>query len=252
METRDFGRNIVETRYMLGFSHANNLHGTVWYTLAIVILLLKEKLDWKFYSLTTVFNIILYFMTRSRAGVVVVQLVIIAGLLFRYCNKAVFEKMWVYILGALAYVSTIVLTLVSVIVNPWTGYGKILTKLNDILTYRIKLAYESAYIGDWNAMTVGGSHKDTIDNGFVAVPADYGYVIAILFVVFIAYLIYQTYKNKDGVLYVILMSAIFYTFMERSYMINNAYLLSNLVYIVAMVLISGNIGIEHNETVNKQ
>ena len=245
LETRDFGRGIVETRYMLGFSHANNLHGTVWYALAIVTLLLKDKLDWKFYSLATIFNIVLYLMTRSRAGIVVVQLVIIAGVLYRYCNKTVFEKTWVYILGVLAYVGTIALTLVSVIVNPWTGYGKILTKLNDILTYRIKLAYESAYIGDWNAMTVGGSHKDTIDNGFVAVPADYGYVIAILFVVFIAYMIFKTYKNKDGILYVILMSAVFYTFMERSYMINNAYLLSNLIYVVAMVLISKNKIMDH-------
>lgn len=251
LETRDFGRNIVETRYMLGFSHANNLHGTIWYVLSIFVILFKDKLDWKFYLPATVTNIVFYFMTRSRAGIVIVQLVIIAGVLYRYCNKAVFEKIWVYILGVLAYVATIALTLISVIVNPWTGYGKILTKLNDILTYRIKLAYESAYIGDWNAMTVGGSHKDTIDNGFVAVPADYGYVIAILFVVFIAYLIFKTYKNKEGVLYVILMSAIFYTFMERSYMINNAYLLSNLIYVVAMVLISGNMRSDHNDIVDK-
>lgn len=238
-ETRDFGRNIVETRYMLGFSHANNLHGTVWYAIAIMIMLFKEKLDWRFYSLATVVNIVLYFMTRSRAGVVVVQLVIIAGVLYRYFNKAVFDKVWVYILGFLAYMATLAITIVSVIIDPWKGYGKFLAKLNEILTYRIWLAYESAYIGDWHALTMGGSHKDTIDNGFVAVPADYGYVIAILFVAFIAYLIFKTYKNKEGILYVTLMSAVFYTFMERSYMINNAYLLSNLIYIVAMVMVAG-------------
>lgn len=236
-ETRDFGRGIVETRYMLGFSHANNLHGTIWYALALMVMLYKDKLTWKTYTAVTVLNIVLYFFTHSKTGVVVAQLVIIGGLIYKYQNEKVFEKAWSYIVGGVIYALTIVLTLISVSVNPWDSYGKVLNKLNDILTNRIKLSYESAYIGDWHALTMGGSHKDTIDNGFVAVAAEYGWIIALVFVVFIAVLLYKSFKKKDGLLLVVLITAIMYTFMERSYMINDAFLLSNLMYIVAMILI---------------
>ncbi len=234
-ETRDFGRGIVETRYMLGFSHANNLHGTVWYIFAAMILLYKKKINWKIYAAATVLNIVLYCFTHSKTGLLVAQIVIIGGVLYTYFDKQVFEKIWAYITGAVVYILILILTIVSVTVNPWDNYGKFLTRLNDILTNRIKLSYESAYIGDWNALSVGGSHKDTIDNGFVALAAEYGYIILAVYAVFVGYLFYKSYKEKEGAALVILVTAVMYIFMERSYMINDAFLLSNLIYVIAMM-----------------
>ena len=237
-ETRDFGRGIVETRYMLGFSHANNLHGTVWYALALMVILFKDKIDWKVYLIATIGNIALYIFTHSKTGLTVAQLVLVAGFIYRYFNKAIFEKIWIYLAGSVIYVATLILTFISVSVNPWDDYGPVLTKLNDVLTNRIKLSYESAYIGDWNALAYGGSHKDTIDNGFVALAADYGYIIQILFILFVAYLMYRTFKDRDGILFITLITSVFYVFMERSYMINDAYLLSDLIVVVAIIYMS--------------
>ena len=236
-ETRDFGRGIVETRYYLGFSHANNLHGTIWYIFALAAILYKDRMDWKAYIIATFFNIALYLLTGSRTGFAVAQLIVFAGIAYKYLNKYVFEKIWIYILGAIGLIATIVLTIMSVTINPVSGYGSILTKLNNAFTNRLRLAYESAYIGDWHAMTMGGSHKDTIDNGFVSVAAGYGYIIAILFIAFIIYIMYKTYKKKDGLLFSVVVTTILYTFMESSYTINDAYLLSNRLFIVAMLLI---------------
>ena len=44
-ETRDYGRGLVETRYMLGFSHANNLHDIVWFVLSLIVLMFNKKIN---------------------------------------------------------------------------------------------------------------------------------------------------------------------------------------------------------------
>jgi hypothetical protein len=246
-ETRDYGRGIVETRYYLGFSHANNLHGTIWYIYALAAIIYKDRMDWKHYTLATFFNVGIYVLTGSRAGLVVAQLIIFACIAYTYLNKFVFEKLWIYILGFVALVATLVLTIISVSVDPIKGYGTVLTKINNALTNRLRLSYESAYIGDWHALTVGGSHKDTIDNGFASIPAAYGYIIGLLFVVFIVYIMYRTYKTKDGILFSVIVTTILYTFMESSYTVNDAYLLCNLMFIAAMILMGSKTNNEPEE-----
>ena len=39
METRHFGRGDVETRYMFGFNHANNVHDILWFMFSLIIMI---------------------------------------------------------------------------------------------------------------------------------------------------------------------------------------------------------------------
>lgn len=239
-ETRDFGRNIVETRYQLGFSHANNFHGTLWYAISLMILIFKEKLNWKHYLALTGLNIIVFFLTASKAGVGVTQIVILAGLTYRYCNKVIWEKRYMYVFGMMAFVGIVALTLVSMKVDCYADYGPILKKLDSITTGRLNIAYQSAYIKDINLFRAGGTHKFPMDNGFAALAADFGWIIWAVYLLFISYMIYVSCKHADGISFAVIFSCIIYTFMEETYVLNDAYLLGNLSYIVAMMLLNKN------------
>jgi len=236
-ETRDFGRNVVETRYGLGFGHPNGLHGTIWYLVSLIIILFRDKLDWKIYSALTAANVFFFMLTASKAGFGVVQLMIIAGLAYKYFNRFFFEKIWIYILGMLSFAAVIILTLISVTTDCWADYGPVLKKLDSITTGRLNIAYQMAYLGDWKLFEGIGPRKDIVDNGFAAIGADYGYVVWLLYIVFIIGLIAITAKRKEGILFSVIMTCIIYTFMEKTYVLNDAYMLSNLSYIVMMFVL---------------
>lgn len=236
-ETRDFGREVVETRYQLGFSHANNIHGTLWYIIALIIYMYKEKLDWKFYFGATVLNVVLYMLTASKAGLGVAQIVLIAGVLFKYADKYIWNKRFIYYLGAIAFVGIIALSLISMKIDCFADYGPVMKKLDSVTTGRLNIAYQSAYIGEIKLIGTGGTHIFPIDNGFVSLAADYGWIIWGVYIGFTFFMIYISGKKNDGILFAIIMTCIIYTFMEETYVLNDAYILGNLSYIVAMVLL---------------
>lgn len=235
VDVRDYGRGGVEARWCLGFGHANNLHGTVWYIIAITIYLFFNKMDWKHYFAFTVGNIILFYFTVSKGGFIATQILIIAAGLLRYI-KILAQKTWIYICGALGVAGVIIISIISVSVK-WTE--SIILKLFDrIFTGRINLAFQYANIKEWKLLSSGGELQAAVDNGWVTVFFHYGYIIGIIFIFFHVFLIYRIWKERNGVLLAIVVTCVFYTFMESTFTMNNAYLLCNLSYIVAMILLA--------------
>ena len=235
VDVRDYGRGGVESRWCLGFGHANNLHGTVWYLAALYIYLYFKKLDWRHYLLLTVGNVLLYVFTISKGGLIATQLVIIAALALKYIHTLK-DMMWIYICGYLAIAGVVVISIVSVTVE-WTK-SSVLMLLDRVFTGRINLAYQHAHISTWNWLSSAGEFGDTVDNGWITIFFNYGYIIGVLFILFHIYLVYRTWKQKDGLLLAIIASCIFYTFMEATYTVNASYLLCNLSFVAAMVFIA--------------
>lgn len=235
VDIRDYGRGGIEARWCLGFGHANNLHGTVWYLVALVIYLFFEKLDWRHYLLLTVGNVILFYFTISKGGLIAAQLVIVAAVLLRYIRRLA-DMTWIYVCGILAVLGVFVISVVSVSVD-WNK-SSLLMLLDRLFTGRINLAYQHAHISTWKLLSSAGEFGDTVDNGWVTIFFNYGYIIGVFFVLFHIYLVYRTWKQKDGILLVVIASCIFYTFMEATYTVNSSYLLCNLSYIAAMLLIT--------------
>lgn len=230
---QDFGRGMVETRYCLGFSHPNNLHGTLWYILCLWIILYKNRNDWRHYSVATIINVVLFFFTKSRTGVIVSELIIIAGIVYTYWDEQIFEKKLTYCLGYVVLGFTVFLTVIGVSVNP-ENYGQVLAWINKLTTGRLGFAYEVACIDNWHAFLSGTTEsKVALDNGFAVVPARFGYVVAIVFVAFFVWAIYKSSKEKKGVVWSAVLTCILYTFMESSYTVNDMYLLSNIVVVAA-------------------
>ena len=125
------------------------------------------------------------------------------------------------------------ISLASVTIR-WTD-SALLQLLDRLFTGRINLAYQGAPILNWKLLSSGGE-IGVVDNGWITVFFNYGYVIGILFVGVQLYLIYMTWKRKNGVLLAILVTNAFYTFMESTYTMNSVYFLCNLSYVTAMIL----------------
>lgn len=232
VDIRDYGRGGVESRYCLGFSHANNLHGTFWYLLALSLYLFFDKLKWSHYIGLTVLNVGMFLLTASKAGVIAAQILIIAVGIARYYPK-IEKQMTIYILGAFCVIGIMGISLASVTIR-WTD-SALLQLLDRLFTGRINLAYQGAPILNWKLLSSGGE-IGVVDNGWITVFFNYGYVIGILFVGVQLYLIYMTWKRKNGVLLAILVTNAFYTFMESTYTMNSVYFLCNLSYVTAMIL----------------
>ena len=94
----DFGRGGVETRYVFGFNHANNLHDMIWYILALTLLLTHDKWKLKHYFLATIGNIGVFFLTASRNGMITIQILLITCCLIHYIPKINYMKT-PYLLG---------------------------------------------------------------------------------------------------------------------------------------------------------
>jgi len=234
VDIRDYGRGMIENRYCFGFSHPNNIHGVLWFVTTIAVLLFKNKYDWKYYCAFSAVNLGLYFFTASRTGMIVTQLVIVGGFLYTYANKNVFDKIAVYVAGFIGYLGIIVLTLASVIVCGWEGYGPILGIVDRLTTGRVSLAYKYARIEWWHMWEQGGISNRIIDNGFAAIGINLGFIVWCLFAFFITYLLYTAAKKRDGIILVVIIVSCLYMYMESSFMFNSVYLLCNPLYLVAM------------------
>lgn len=232
VDVRDYGRGGVESRFCLGFSHANNLHGTLWYVMALFLYLFFDRLKWPHYIGLTILNVGGFLLTASRAGLIAAQILIVAVCIVHYYPK-IEKQIAIYVLGALCIIGIMGISLASVTIR-WTE-SAVLQLLDRLFTGRINLAYQGAHISNWGMFSPRGE-LGVVDNGWITVFFNYGYLIGILFVGIQIYLIYAAYKRKNGICLAILVTNAFYTFMEATYTMNNAYFLCNLSYVTAMIL----------------
>ena len=223
----DFGRTGIETRYVLGFNHANNLHDVMWYLLALILLLTHEKWNWKHYLLATIANIGLFSLTVSRNGMIAVQLLLVACFVIRYFPKFNVMK-FPYILGGIGLGICLWMT--------WLGgkYGAVNSRLaaffDRFLTNRLEMIWEFAPISAWKFFPEG-RELYYVDNGFATLFFYYGYVVGFVYIALLIYMLYCLYKKQDGVGLCVLVTAIFITFIETTFIFNTS-LLCNMVFVL--------------------
>lgn len=228
--TAHYGRGELETRYMLGFNHANNLHDVVWYILAVLLVVTADKWSWKHYLLATVGNMGLFLLTISRNGMIAVQLLITSCFLMKYFTKLKKIK-FPYVLGGIGLAICLWMT--------WLGgaYGAVNSKLaaffDKFLTNRLEMIWEYAPISAWKLFPEGRELL-YVDNGFATLFFHYGYVVGIAYIAFLVYMLFRLYKKRDGIGLCVLVTTIFVTFIETTFIFNTS-LLCNVALIVIML-----------------
>lgn len=238
VDVADYGRGMIETRYNFGFSHPNNFHSEVWFLTSIAVWIYKDRFDWKHYTALSVVNIGIFLLTVSKTGVIATQLMIFGGIVYRYAKKAIYDKIWIYIAGAMAYIGVLALTIASIVICGWWGYGPILDFVDRITTRRVMLAYKYARLEWWLMWRRSGVEDPIIDNGFAAIGINLGYVVWFVLIIFIAYLIFASAKRRDGIMLSLLMCSILCIYMENTFILNYVYLLCNVTYLIMMKILS--------------
>lgn len=243
---RDYGRGAIEARWSLGLGHANTLHGTVWYLVSLFVILYYESLKWQHYLLLTIGNMVLFSLTASRGGLIVVQIILVAAFVLKYFPR-VGEKKFLYILGMLEIIGVVTLSITSAVIEPENT--PIISRLDTMLTGRLHLIQWSMDISQWRWIDTNGNTA-IADVGWALIFYRYGYIVGAVFTVVHLYLMHRVWKEKNGILLAVLVTSAFFIFMEATYMLNSSYLLCNISYVVAMILLNKPSGVYRNKEID--
>ncbi len=227
VDIRDFGRGTIESRWCLGFSHANNVHDIFWFLTALYFLIRQKKCDWRHFLVLTILNIGLFFLTASRNGVLVAQIMIMGAALLHYFpiwNR----KIWIYLLTLFGLGACIYLTIMGG--SYCIENNRFVYFIDRLLTGRMEMVWEYAPISSWEWFPSPRSIL-YVDNGFATLFAGYGIVIGACFITLLIYMIFSMHQKQNGIAVVFLATIIFVTFMETTFIFNVS-LLCNPLYIL--------------------
>lgn len=207
----EFGRGVTEMRYRFGFSHANQLHYTVFCIIAIYLWVRKDELTWKQYFLLLVSNTALFYLTRSRTGALTIYLMIMGSALMRYCRR-LRESNWVYYLGYMALAGVAGIALIGRFVDTDHVLYPYLWKIDMALTGRLNLAYRYSPRPLQLFSNRSGGYTDM---GLVMQANSAGIMMTVLFLLAILGLTHSIAKNKEEASFVLLLATLLYILTEN-------------------------------------
>ncbi len=174
--TKDWGRGIVETRYVLGYGWPNTCHMYLFRLLMLYILGWYEQIRWSHILVMFALNAVLYVLTISRAGLLGVSMMLVYLTVIKMMPKVAVSK-WFGGLAMVGYILVGAATLFIVFEMPGTA---IYDRLNSALTGRLALAGMALqeYPVNWLGNGIGGLY---IDCGWVSGLVQWGIVGMVLY-----------------------------------------------------------------------
>jgi hypothetical protein len=172
-------------------------------------------------------NIAVYYLTDSNTGLIIGTFTLILAIIMQYAKNLQSTK-WVYVAAGLIIVGCIIFT----ILGAMFGDGvPVLHEIDDMINGRYKSAFifEDARLVNWSLFSAP-DRNEYFDAGFMRVFYWYGIIPAVLYFAMNFYLIYQSYKNKDYMLMVMVVVFSIYTLMEAHFI--SVYLLRNYLFVV--------------------
>ena len=229
--TANFGRgeypSIIETRYCFGMGHPNAFQGMLFMLITLCLYLYEDKMKWFHFIFLAFINYFAYCYTDSNTGFLVCTAVIAGVALLKYC-KPLQRSKTVYVLGALFVIGIVVFSAIG----SHTGIeNKLIDKLDTILNGRFKFAHkiEAARVENW-LLFASAANAEYFDAGFIKLFYWYGIIPGMLYVLMNLYLIYQSFRNKDYTIVVIVAGYTLFTIMEAHLI--SFYILRNYLFIL--------------------
>lgn len=222
---KDFDRGEIETRYCFGFNHPNVFYSSFFNLVAIGICAFYEKMKSWYYVALTVLNCFFMYLSASRTGFIVVQVLIIAMFIVQKWPQIMDNKV-AYSLGYVA-IGLAVLLSYSIFLLDWD----IVVKLDSILTGRVGIAQTWGHISTWELLPVSRDSM-VLDMGFVNLMFYWGIILgaAYLFVIFWNYRSFR--EKKDYSALVILLAYTLFTMIEAHAF--SMYFVGNLMFIMML------------------
>ncbi len=215
VDVRHYGRGIVEARYCLGFNHANNVHCMMWYIITI-FLLFRRYISKTGIIVCMLGNVILYYFTRSRTGLLLVFITLLGVVCVRYFGK-IFNRVVLLILVLIELVAALVMTMYAAIYLAINL--PVISFVDKLLTGRLEMVSERAYVQLWRVFPTAAVSSD-VDNAFAGITYSYGIIVGIFLVGVIVYCAIRKYRQNDRLSLVMLFSVIGIYFMESTFVLN--------------------------------
>lgn len=232
----DFGRGsqgeqLFETRYTFGMGHPNALHGMLWLVGMLAFYCYVDRAKWYWFVLFPVIDVILFLFTDSKTGFLV--WLMSAGLIpiMKYSKKCR-EGKWIYLLGAVVVVGCIAFSMIgSHVENTYFTTDSLMHKLDKLLNGRYQSCYaiEAARLENWKWFAAT-ENTEYFDAGFVRLFYWYGIIPGMLYILMNFYLLYQSYKEKNNVLFTMVIVFSIYNLMEAHFI--SVYLLRNYLFVL--------------------
>lgn len=231
--TADFGRGAQspETRYVLGMGHPNALHCMLWMLVVLGVYSYAERLKWYHFALFMVLDFIVYFLTDSRTGVIIWAFFVALSFVLWYSKKCR-ENRGIYIIGAMIVLGCVLFAVIgSHVGNMALAPDSLMYKLDKLLNGRYQSCYavEAARLENWK-LFAAPENTAYFDAGFVRLFYWYGVIPGILYVAMNVYLLYQSYRQKDIVLFAMLVSFSVYNLMEAHFI--SVYIMRNYLLVL--------------------
>lgn len=230
--TADFGRGgqSDETRYVLGMGHPNALHCMLWMLVVLGGYSYVDALKWYHFAAFMALDIVVYFLTDSRTGVIVWAFFVALTFVMWYSKKCR-ENRNVYLVGTVIVLGCVMFaTIASHIGNVYLP-GSLMYRLDQILNGRYQSCYavEAARLENWK-LFAAPENTEYFDAGFVRLFYWYGIIPGILYVGMNVYLLYQSYSKKDYVMFAMLVAFSIYNLMEAHFI--SVYILRNYLFVL--------------------
>lgn len=248
--TAEFRNNVLETRYTFGMGHPNAFHCMVLMLILLWIYLNFEKLNGYLLGILMGINVVAYYFSTSRTGLLTTAISIMVAAFFVYCPKRR-EQKWVYILGCVAIAMTVVLA----VAVGWYGVGfnykewrhLWLDKIDfTIFSARLRYAYFRADLTRWSLFS-NPENTRYFDMGIVRLFYWYGIIPGLVYMYLNGALLWNSRKHKDYGIYVMVLMFAFYQLFEAHTI--SVYNGRNYVLILLGVYISEILHLEGKEEV---
>lgn len=233
--TDDFGRGVgeqlFETRYVLGMGHPNALHCMIWMLVVLGVYSYANQLKGYHFLVFMALDIVLYLLTKSRTGVIVWAFFVALTFVMWYSKKCR-ENRNVYIFGVVIVLGCVVFAMIgSHVENTYFTPDSLMHKLDKIFNGRYQSCYavEAARLENWKLFAAPENTK-YFDAGFVRLFYWYGIIPGMIYIGMNSYLLYQSYREKDYVMFTMLVSFSIYNLMEAHFI--SVYLLRNYLFVL--------------------
>lgn len=234
--TADFGRGglgeqMFETRYVLGMGHPNALHCMCWMLVVLAVYSYADVLKWYHFAAFMAADFVLFFFTDSKTGVIVWAFFVALTFVMWY-SKQCREDKRIYIMGTVIVIGCVAFAMIgSHVENTYDTRDSLMHKIDMILNGRYQSCYaiEAARLENWKWFAAP-ENTEYFDAGFVRLFYWYGIIPGIIYIGMNIYLLYQSYREKDYVMFSMLVAFSIYNLVEAHFI--SVYTLRNYLLVL--------------------
>lgn len=212
-----YGFKAGSTRLCLGLGSANTLSIMVWALMSLGIYLYYEKMKWWHYALLLVLSGAVYIATLTRTSLVTMVLTIVIAFAISR-SKTLQRSKTLYTLGGGMIGVFVGFSVWAAKVSNWKEFmTPFQNKINLILTGRIESISRwtngGGVLENWLLFS-NPDFEEYFDMGYVRMFFWYGIIPASIMIILMLYMIYESYKRKDYMGFILIMIFAFFTVFE--------------------------------------